>query len=145
MSDDDGIRRNGALEPDDDDDDAPLDADEVATGSERAGEPVPESLAEVVARVIDDLGGVERRSAVLGREELVVGGRMFAVLHGDALEVGLHGPVARAALATDDTQPSSHGPGWVRFAPRTMDRFAADRAEAWLRFAHRRAGERQDA
>jgi hypothetical protein len=59
------------------------------------------------------------------------------------LEVALDGPVAKAALATPDTRPSSRGAGWVNFTPATVDRFALDRAGAWIRLAYRRAGGRE--
>jgi hypothetical protein len=47
--------------------------------------------------------------------------------------------VASAALRTADTRPSPRGAGWIAFTPRSVDRFALDRAEAWVRLAHRRA------
>ena len=47
--------------------------------------------------------------------------------------------VATAALRTPDTTASSRGPGWVRFAPAALDRFAADRAIAWIEHAWRHA------
>ena len=141
----DGAARNGhgmGLPGDDDQDDAPLDETEAAVGAERATEPVGESLDEVVARVVSALDGAERRPAAAAGEELVAAGAVFAVLHPGTIEVLLDGAVARAALATPDTEPSARGAGWVRFTPRGMDRYAADRAEAWLAYAHRRAGER---
>ena len=137
----DGAARNGDGPADDDLDDAPLDPTEAAAAAERAAEPGGESLAEVVDRVVANLAGTSRRPGATEGEEVIVAGAPFAVSHGDALEVLLDGPVARAALATEDTQPSPRGAGWVRFVPRVMDRYAADRAEAWLAFAHRRAGE----
>jgi hypothetical protein len=51
--------------------------------------------------------------------------------------------VAKAALRTPDVIVSSRGPGWLAFTPSTIDRFALDRAEAWLRSAHRLAGSRR--
>lgn len=123
---------------------APLDPDEAASGAERAGETVGESLAELVARVAADLDGADLHGAGGDAEAtLAMDGRVFAVLPGasdaQVVDVALDGPVTRAALATPDTSASPRGAGWVRFAPRVMDRYAADRAEAWIRFAHRRA------
>lgn len=141
----DGAARNGNgthVTAEDVLDDAPLDATEAAAGAERASEPVAESLAQAVARVVAGLPGTTRRPDATGGDELVAAGAVFAVAHPDALEVLLDGPVARAALATADTEASARGTGWVRFTPRVMDRYAADRAEAWLAFAHRRTAER---
>jgi hypothetical protein len=83
-----------------------------------------------VSRVDDDDGAVWRRA-----------GRAFASLAGDALEVRLQAPVARAALRTPDTRESPRGEEWVRFAPSELHRFAADRAAAWLESAWRHAAE----
>jgi len=69
------------------------------------------------------------------------GGHQFAVLSGDAIELRLDEPVARAATRTPDTSPSDRGPAWVRFEPRELDGHAIDRLEAWFRFAYRKAGE----
>jgi hypothetical protein len=55
------------------------------------------------------------------------------------LEFRLDPIVARAALGTPDTSASSRGPEWVAFSPAELDRFAVDRALAWLGAAHRRA------
>ena len=91
--------------------------------------------------MIDDLGGVERRrdgDAV----RYVVGGRVFAALDGDRLEAALDAAVAKAALRTPDTAASPAGAGWIAFTPRVVDRYALDRAEAWVRFAHRHASGR---
>jgi hypothetical protein len=127
--------------PDDDllDDDAPLDPRDAAAGDAAAVEDVEETLDERVEAVLEDLDGITRRrdgEAVL----LMTGtGRVFAVLGDDLLEVGLDAPVAAAALRTPDTRPSPRGAGWIAFAPATIDRFALDRAEAWVRLAHRRA------
>jgi hypothetical protein len=141
-SDDDGLDE-AALEALDA---APLDPDEAASGAERAGEPVGESLAEIVTRVAGELVGAEPAGGgAAGDASFAVGDTVFAVLQGAAdarvLDVALDGPVARAALATPDTAASPRGACWVRFAPRVIDRYTADRAEAWLRYAHRRAAE----
>ena len=116
----------------------PLDADEAAAGAAAAADAVDETLDERVEAVLDELGGVERRregDAVA----FVTRGRLFARLDGDRLEVLLDAPVARAALRTPDTGPAPAGVGWIVFAPREVDRYALDRAEAWVRLSHRRA------
>jgi hypothetical protein len=116
----------------------PLDPDEAAAGAAAASDEVDESLDERVGAVIDELGGVER-----GHDgdatTFVVEGAVFATLADDTLEAGLDATVLKAALRTPDTAASPRGAGWIAFAPSSVDRYALDRAEAWLRFAHRRA------
>jgi hypothetical protein len=68
-----------------------------------------------------------------------IGGNRFAILEGDAMELHLDEPVARAATRTPDTAPSHRGLDWVRFAPAALDDHAVDRLDAWFRFAYRRA------
>jgi hypothetical protein len=120
------------------DDDAPLDEAEAAEGAAAAGSEVDETLDERVNAVLDELDRVTRaREGEV--ERLAVGGRVFAVLGLDLLEVALDASIARAALATPDTRPSPRGAGWVAFTPAAPDRFALDRAEAWVRLAYRRA------
>jgi hypothetical protein len=68
-----------------------------------------------------------------------VEGNRFAILEGDAIELHLDEPVARAATRTPDTSPSHRGLDWVRFAPAELDDHAIDRLDAWFRFAYRRA------
>lgn len=134
---------NGAFHPDDPealddlDDDAPLDATEEAAAALEAGAEADETLDERVEAVIAELEPVERRRE--GESvTYVVGGRSFAVLLPDVLEVLLDPAVAKAALKTADTLASPRGAGWIAFSPRAIDRFALDRAEAWVRSAHRR-------
>lgn len=125
-------------EPPDPEDDAPLDEAEAAAGTAAADEPLDESLDERLGLVLEGLDGVTRRrdgDVVL----LAVRERVFAVLGPDLLEVALEPSVAAAALRTPDTRPSPRGAGWIAFTPRAADRFALDRAEAWLRLGHRRA------
>ncbi len=127
-----------ALDDDGLDDDAPLDPVEAAAADAEALEEADESLDERVESVIEELPGVERvrdRGAVTYR----FGGKPFAVLLDDGLQVALDPVVAKAALRTANTSPSPRGPGWIAFTPRAIDRFALDRAEAWVRSAHRRA------
>lgn len=126
-------------DPELDIEDQPLDATEEVAGLEAAAEDADESLDERVGNVIDELGEVIRtREGEV--ERLAVGGRVFAVVGADLLEVALDPPVATAALKTPDTRPSPRGAGWIAFTPATTDRFALDRAEAWVRLAYRRAG-----
>ena len=120
------------------DGDTPLDPDEAAAGDAVADEGVDESLDERVEAVLEDLDPVARRrdgEVVL----LSARARVFAVLGADMLEVALEPSIAAAALRTADTRPSPRGAGWIAFTPRNVDRFALDRAEAWVRLAHRRA------
>jgi len=119
-------------------DDEPLDEDEVAAGAAAAADPVSESLDERVEAVVDELGEVTRFREG-GAIRYAAAGQVFAVLDLDRLEVGLDQPVAKAALRTPDTTATSSGPGWIAFTPAAIDRYALDRAEAWLRLAHRRA------
>lgn len=121
-----------------DEDDAPLDPEEAAAGAAAADETLDETLDERVEAVLEELDGVTRRRDG-GAVILASGGRVFAVLGADLLEVGLDARVAAAALRTADTRPSPRGAGWIAFTPRVADRFALDRAEAWVRMAHRRA------
>jgi hypothetical protein len=95
-----------------------------------------ETLEERVEAVIAELEGV---AVVLSDDEreLRTRGRLFAVVSSDALEVVLDPAVAAAARRTPDVTGSARGPAWVTFRPRVADRFALDRAEAWLRSAHR--------
>lgn len=131
---------NGRYDPADDelDDDPPMDpAEEVAAAAEALAE-ADESLDERVEAVVEDLDGVER---VRDGESVTyrAAGAPFAVLLQDVLEVALDPVVAKAALRTANTLPSPRGKGWIAFTPETIDRFALDRAEAWVRSAHRRA------
>jgi len=129
---------NGHLPDLDDEDDAPLDAAEAAAGAAAADEEADETLDERVEAVIEELEGVTRERD--GESvTYTAGGRVFAVLMPDLLEVALDPAIAAAALRTPDTLASSRGKGWIAFTPDGIDRFALDRAEAWVRLAHRRA------
>jgi len=131
-------RENGHAPAELDEEDLPLDPAEAAAGAATAADPVDETLDERVNAVIDELAGVERR-----RDGTTVafaaGGAVFAVLADALLEVALDATVLKAALKTPDTAASVRGPGWIAFSPKAVDRFALDRADAWVRFAHRRA------
>jgi hypothetical protein len=117
--------------------DEPMTPAEEAAGALEALEATDESLDERVEAVVEDLEGVERTRDGESVTYLV-GGAPFAVLMPDLLEVLLDPAVARAALKTGDTLASSRGAGWVAFTPEAIDRFALDRAEAWVRSAYRR-------
>ncbi len=120
------------------DEDVPLDAAEAVEGAAVAEEEADETLDERVEAVIEELDGVTRQrdgeSVTYATE-----GRVFAVLMPDRLEVALDPAIAAAALRTPDTLASSRGQGWIAFRPVGIDRFALDRADAWVRLAHRRA------
>jgi hypothetical protein len=131
-------RENGHAPAELEDEDLPLDEDEAAAGAAAAADPVDETLDERVGSVIDELGDVERRR-VGTTVELVANGAVFAALTDDGLDAALDATVLKAALKTPDTAASARGAGWVSFTPSAVDRFALDRAEAWVRFAHRRA------
>ena len=98
------------------------------------------SLAELVLEIVGELADVSR---VDGDDETVWrrAGRSFASLAGGVLELRLQPLVARAALRTPDTHVSERGEGWLRFGPSDLDRFAADRAAAWLESAWRHAAD----
>ena len=123
------------------DDDAPLDEAEAAQAAAIAEADTDESLDERVGTVLEELGDVTRTPEG-DVERLAVDGRVFAVLGVDLLEVALDALIAKAALATPDTRSSPRGAGWIAFTPAITDRFALDRAEAWVRLAHRRASGR---
>jgi hypothetical protein len=118
-------------------DDLPMTEVEEAAAAIEALAATDESLDERVEAVIGELEGVERKR---DGESITyaVGGLPFAVLMQDVLEVSLDPTIARAALKTGNTLSSSRGGGWIAFTPETVDRFALDRAEAWVRSAHRR-------
>jgi hypothetical protein len=134
-----GAGADGHDLPDEVDDAAPLDPAEAAAGAATAEADTDESLDERIGALIEELDDIERtRDGELDR--LSVGSRVFAFVGADLLEVALDPSIARAALATPDTRPSPRGAGWVAFTPAGTDRFALDRAEAWVRLAHKRAG-----
>jgi hypothetical protein len=112
----------------------------AASTGEASGEPFdgPASLSDLVDEALADLSAVERRltdrTTLLGRA-----GRPFGAATEDVLEVRLDPLVTAAALRTPDTSPSDRGPGWISFAPRELDRYAVDRATAWLEYGWRHA------
>ena len=93
------------------------------------------TLAEALAAAAADLDGVGD-----GEPEWSVGGIVFAAVTAPGTaEFRLEPIVARAALGTPDTGPSNRGADWVAFRPKELDRFALDRATAWLGSAYRNA------
>ena len=97
-------------------------------------------LLEVLDEAAADLEAAERRPATGGEHvEWSIAGRVFASASRDRAEFRLAPEVAAAALRTPDTLTSDRGRDWVAFTPPEVDRFAIDRATAWLASAWRRA------
>ena len=69
--------------------------------------------------------------------DYAVAGAIVATIGPAGAEFLLGPEVTAAALGTPDTHSSPRGPGWVAFRPRTVDRFALDRAAAWFGLAAR--------
>jgi hypothetical protein len=90
---------------------------------------------------VDTIGGLDDVSSAPVGDAMDYSreGYPFAALTEHELEVRLEPFVAAAALRTPDTSESSRGPGWVRFSPAALDRFAADRVIAWIEHAWRHA------
>jgi hypothetical protein len=107
------------------------------------GEPTDLTLAEVLAAAAEDLPDVTGAATVDGTTTWSRSGAPFAVLTHGRAEFRLDPLVARAALRTPDTSPSSRGADWIAFAPATIDEGAVDRAEAWFLSAYRRAAARR--
>lgn len=90
---------------------------------------------------VDTIDGLDDVSSAPDGDVAVYarGGRPFAAVTEHELEVRLEPFVATAALRTPGTAGSARGPGWVHFVPPLLDRFAADRAVAWIEHAWRHA------
>jgi hypothetical protein len=101
------------------------------------GEPTDLTLGDVLAGAAEGLDAVGSTDAG-GTTTWTRGGSAFAALADDRAEFRLDAAVARAALRTPDTSPSSRGADWVAFAPAIVDEGVVDRAEAWFLSAHRR-------
>ena len=97
----------------------------------------PASLEEAVLEAVAGLPGVVMRDTG-PRRDFLVGSRVVATLEGGVAEYLLDPAVAAAALRTPDTRRSAGAADRIAFEPRTLDRYAADRAVAWLRSAVRR-------
>lgn len=96
------------------------------------------TLRELAVEALDGL--TEVTSAMEGGTTVYArAGHPFAGLIEDEIDVRLEPLVATAALRTPDTTESARGRGWVRFAPPSLDRFAADRVVAWIEHAWRHA------
>jgi hypothetical protein len=101
-----------------------------------------DTLASIVADAgaeLDQVVVVETESEVRYRR----GEAVFAVVHGDTLDVELGPEIAAAAARTPDTALSMVGEGWVTFRPRSLDGLVVDRVSAWVMMAWRRAAARQ--
>jgi len=98
------------------------------------------SLPAHVAEVIVDLPESRSQSAD-GVVTWSRGGRPFAALGPNGIEILLDRPIAAAATHTPDTAPSPRGAEWIRFNPHELDGHALDRLRAWLELGYRRAGE----
>ena len=98
------------------------------------------SLPSHVAEVIVDLPE-SRSQSVDGVVTWSRGGRPFAALGRNGIEILLDGPIAAAATRTPDAAPSPRGRDWIRFNPHELDGHALDRLRAWLELGYRRAGE----
>ena len=106
--------------------------------TDRTNGHAPSDLGAAVELAVAGLEDVERQE----RGSLVEfsrTGKVFAAIEGSVASYRLSPAVARAALATPDTRASPRGADWVAFAPAAMDRFALDRAVAWLESAWRNA------
>jgi hypothetical protein len=97
----------------------------------------------LTALLLEHAAGLEDAEVVEvdGGLEMYLDGEPFAAIAGDVVEFRLRPVVAAAALRTPGTTASPRGPGWVGFAPPTLDEFARDRAAAWLESAWRFADE----
>ena len=98
------------------------------------------SLPAHVAEVIVDLPE-SRSQSVDGVITWSRGGKAFAALGPNGIEVRLDRPIAAAATRTADSAPSPRGAEWIRFNPGELDGHALDRLRAWLELGYRRAGE----
>jgi hypothetical protein len=106
--------------------------------TDRTNGHAPSELAAAVELAVAGLEDVERREQG-STVEFSRTGTVFAAIEGTAASYHLSPAVARAALATPDTAKSARGADWVTFSPIAMDRFALDRAVAWLESAWRNA------
>jgi len=96
------------------------------------------SLGALVDATAESLEAIDRTPAG-DAVEYRRGGRLFAVVVAETLDVSLAPAVAAAARRTPDVTPAARGAGWVSFRPATLDRYAIDRATAWFEAAWRAA------
>jgi hypothetical protein len=105
-----------------------------------AGDDGGPNLIDQLTLAAEDLPGVERHETADGSIEWRLAGKPFAAArHPNEASYLLDPAVAAAALRTADTEASTRGRDWVTFRPAVLDRFAIDRATAWLESAWRRA------
>jgi len=102
---------------------------------------VAPTLADVLVNAAAEIDDLSTRPTD-GGFEFVVGARAIATVEGAAAEFRLDPSVAGAALRTPDTRPSSTSSERIAFAPAVLDRYAVDRAIAWLGSAARLASKR---
>ncbi len=94
--------------------------------------PSRKSLGDLLAQLLDETPGV----AVSATREYAKDGVAFAHRTGEeTIDLRLGSEIGEAALRTPDTHPSSRGPDWISFAPKTWDDLAIDRLHAWFRVA----------
>ena len=94
------------------------------------------SLGDILAELLDEADDIQ----TLATREYARDGVAFAQrTDEEVMEIRLGAEIAEAAMRTPDTQPSSRGADWVRFAPKTWDDHARDRFAAWFRVAWRMA------
>jgi hypothetical protein len=96
------------------------------------------TLLDVLTAAAEDLPDIQAGGSE-GALHWRANGVSFAALEGDRAEFRLDPLVARAALRTPDTSPSTRGAEWVAFSPSVLDDGAVDRAEAWFLSAYRHA------
>jgi len=108
-----------------------------ASGEERVPG-LPSSLHEALLQAAAELPGLVVRESA-GHREFVVGSRVVATLDGPVAEFRLDPAVAAAALRTPGTRRSATAAERIAFEPEVLDRYAADRAAAWLESAVRQA------
>ena len=102
---------------------------------------VPRSWPEVLDEAASTHPGVSRRVEEGGLVTYEAGGRMFATASGRTVEFLLKPDIARAAVRTPTTAPSTRGPDWVVFEPPAEpDRYDLDRVRSWFDMAARTAG-----
>jgi hypothetical protein len=99
---------------------------------------LPASLEQTLLQAAADLPGMTMRTSD-ARREFMVGSHLVAILEGRVAEYRLDPAVASAALRTPDTRRSASAPDRIAFQPPVLDRYAVDRAVAWLRSAVRHA------
>jgi len=100
---------------------------------------LPATLEEALLDAASTLPGLTVRTAG-PRRDFLVGSRVVATLESGIAEYRLDAAVAAAALRTPDVRRSAVAPERIAFSPPRLDRYAVDRAVAWLLSAVRQAG-----